>query len=270
MLWVKCSIDAAQFEDSISQQTKKHLYSICTTSAQQRRRWADNLSAKRLQRICTNVILMFCIHWDGTWQSVTTLSSSKSSSSKKKLCIKDTAYGIIRPISSPDTHLLTLHIWSLDVGPTLYKCYTNVLHSLGWHVAECHHPVLFKSFQLQEKTLYKKCGLWYYYIESRYSSADSSHLITGPVHSCVIEISRTSYTSYGELVKHTSLGAKFLKAASFWVGLTQKVAKVWYVHMTGKYSWNINRVGVEVDHGSKVFKMRDVQGYPRAPKTVHF
>ena len=67
-----------------------------------------------------------------------------------------------------------------------------------------------------------------------------------------------------------SLGAKFQKAASFWVRLTQKVAKVWYVHMTGKYPWNINRVGVEVDRGSKVFKMRDVQGYPRATKTVQF
>ena len=29
-------------------------------------------------------------------------------------------------------------------------------------------------------------------------------------------------------------------------------------------------VGVEVDRGSKVFKMRDVQGYPRATETVHF
>ena len=33
---------------------------------------------------------------------------------------------------------------------------------------------------------------------------------------------------------------------------------------------NINRVGVEVDRGSKVYKRRDVQGYPRAPETVHF
>ena len=32
------------------------------------------------------------------------------------------------------------------------------------------------------------------------------------------------------------------------------------MHMTGKYPWNFNRVGVEVDRGSKVFKMRDVQG----------
>ena len=40
--------------------------------------------------------------------------------------------------------------------------------------------------------------------------------------------------------------------------------------MTGKYLWNIKRVGVEVDRGSKVFKMRDVQGYPRATETVHF
>ena len=42
------------------------------------------------------------------------------------------------------------------------------------------------------------------------------------------------------------------------------------MHMTGKYSWNINRVDVEFDRGSKVFKMRDVQGYPRAPKTVGY
>ena len=67
-------------------------------------------------------------------------------------------------------------------------------------------------------------------------------------------------------ISYNSLGAKFKKAASFWVRLTQKEAKVWYVHMTG----NINKVGVEVDRGSKVFKMRDVQGYPRATKTVHF
>ena len=32
-----------------------------------------------------------------------------------------------------------------------------------------------------------------------------------------------------------SLRAKFQKAASFLVRLTQKVAKVVYVHMTGKY-----------------------------------
>ena len=43
-----------------------------------------------------------------------------------------------------------------------------------------------------------------------------------------------------------------------------------YYVMSGKYPWNINRVGVEVDRGSKVFKMRDVQGYPRATHTVHF
>ena len=42
------------------------------------------------------------------------------------------------------------------------------------------------------------------------------------------------------------------------------------MHMTGKYPWNINRVGVEVDRGSKVFKMRDVQGYLRTTKIVHF
>ena len=40
--------------------------------------------------------------------------------------------------------------------------------------------------------------------------------------------------------------------------------------MAGKYPWNIIRVGVEVSRGRKVFKMRDVQEYPRAPKTVHF
>ena len=67
---------------------------------------------------------------------------------------------------------------------------------------------------------------------------------------------------------HYSLAAKFQKAASFWARLTQKVAKVWYVHMTRKYPWNINRVGVEVDRGSKVFKMRDVQGNSRATKTT--
>ena len=42
------------------------------------------------------------------------------------------------------------------------------------------------------------------------------------------------------------------------------------MHIKGKYPWNINRVGVEVDRGSKVLKMRDVQGYPRATKTGHF
>ena len=40
------------------------------------------------------------------------------------------------------------------------------------------------------------------------------------------------------------------------------------MYMTGKYPWNIIRVGVEVYRGSKVFKMSDVQGYPRTPKTV--
>ena len=30
------------------------------------------------------------------------------------------------------------------------------------------------------------------------------------------------------------------------------------MHMAGKYPWNIDRVGVEVDRGSKVFKIRDV------------
>ena len=37
--------------------------------------------------------------------------------------------------------------------------------------------------------------------------------------------------------------------------------------MTGERPWIIIRVGVEVDRGSKIFKMRDVQGYPRATKT---
>ena len=54
--------------------------------------------------------------------------------------------------------------------------------------------------------------------------------------------------------KRHSLGAKFKKADSFWVRLAQKVTKVWYVHMTGKYSWNINRVGVEVDRAAKFLK----------------
>ena len=40
--------------------------------------------------------------------------------------------------------------------------------------------------------------------------------------------------------------------------------------MTGKYTWNVIRVGVEVDRGSKVFKMRDVQGYPRATRLYIF
>ena len=40
--------------------------------------------------------------------------------------------------------------------------------------------------------------------------------------------------------------------------------------MTGKYPLNIKRMGGEVDRGSKVLKMTDVQGYPRALKTVHF
>ena len=40
------------------------------------------------------------------------------------------------------------------------------------------------------------------------------------------------------------------------------------MYATRKYPWNIIEVGVEVDRGSKVFKMRDVQGYPRAPKTL--
>ena len=50
-------------------------------------------------------------------------------------------------------------------------------------------------------------------------------------------------------ISYNSLGAKFQKAASFLVRLTQKEAKVWYVHMTGKYPWNNNKVGVEVDRG---------------------
>ena len=42
------------------------------------------------------------------------------------------------------------------------------------------------------------------------------------------------------------------------------------MYMAGKYFWNIIRVDIEVSRGSKIFKMRDVQQYPRAPKTVHF
>ena len=42
------------------------------------------------------------------------------------------------------------------------------------------------------------------------------------------------------------------------------------MYMTGKYQRNIIRVGAEADRGSKCFKMRDVQGYPRAPNTIHF
>ena len=40
--------------------------------------------------------------------------------------------------------------------------------------------------------------------------------------------------------------------------------------MSDKYLQNIVRVGVEVPRGSKVRKMRDVQRYPSAPKTVYF
>ena len=47
--------------------------------------------------------------------------------------------------------------------------------------------------------------------------------------------------------------------------LTQKVVEV-----LEKYLQNIVRVGVEVSRGSKILKLRDVQGYRRAPKTVHF
>ena len=63
-----------------------------------------------------------------------------------------------------------------------------------------------------------------------------------------------------------SLGAKFQKTASFFlVCLTQNVVEV-----LKKYLQNIVRVGVEVSRGSKILKLRDVQGYRRAPKTLHF
>ena len=42
------------------------------------------------------------------------------------------------------------------------------------------------------------------------------------------------------------------------------------MYVLEKYLQNIVRVGVEVSRGTKTLKMRDVQGYPRAPKTVHF
>ena len=58
-----------------------------------------------------------------------------------------------------------------------------------------------------------------------------------------------------------SLGAKSCNVS---LRLTQKVAKVWVVIMTGKYPWNIIRVGVELYCGCKVPEIRDVQGYPRA------
>ena len=53
-----------------------------------------------------------------------------------------------------------------------------------------------------------------------------------------------------------SLGAKFQKNASFFVCSTHKVVEV-----LDKYIQNIVRVGVEVSRGSKVLKMRYVQGY---------
>ena len=65
-----------------------------------------------------------------------------------------------------------------------------------------------------------------------------------------------------------SLGAKFQQTASlFLVCLTQKGVEV-----LEKYPQNIVRVGVEVSRGSKILKLGggDVQGYRRAPKTVHF
>ena len=40
--------------------------------------------------------------------------------------------------------------------------------------------------------------------------------------------------------------------------------------MTGEYPWKIIMMSVEIYRGSKAFKMKDVQGYPRVPKTVHF
>ena len=39
--------------------------------------------------------------------------------------------------------------------------------------------------------------------------------------------------------------------------------------MTGKYPYNIFRVGVELHRGSKVPEMRDIQMYPRA-KILYF
>ena len=62
--------------------------------------------------------------------------------------------------------------------------------------------------------------------------------------------------------KMYSLGAKFPKATSFLISLKQKVLE--------KYLRNIVRVGIEVSRCSKVLKMRDVQGYHLASKTVHF
>ena len=49
------------------------------------------------------------------------------------------------------------------------------------------------------------------------------------------------------------------------VCLTQNVVEV-----LEKYFQNIVREGVEVSTGSKILKLRDVQGCRRAPKTVHF
>ena len=57
---------------------------------------------------------------------------------------------------------------------------------------------------------------------------------------------------------------------SFLVCLTQKVAEVWKMCVLEKYLQNIVREGVEVSRGSKALNMRDVQGYPLAPETVHF
>ena len=57
----------------------------------------------------------------------------------------------------------------------------------------------------------------------------------------------------------------FKRLLVFLVCLTQKGVEV-----LEKYLQNIVRVGVEVSRGSKMLKMRDVQGYRRAPKTTFF
>ena len=54
-----------------------------------------------------------------------------------------------------------------------------------------------------------------------------------------------------------SLGAKFQKNASFFCLLDTQSGRG-----VNKYIQNIVRVGVEVSRGSKVLKMRYVQGYP--------
>ena len=55
-----------------------------------------------------------------------------------------------------------------------------------------------------------------------------------------------------------SLRAMF---ASFLVCLTQKVEKIWNSYVLEKYLQNIVKMSVEVSRDSKVFKMRDAQGY---------